>query len=1178
MPTINNTISNTLLSGTSGSDSITNSSGYVSITSGAGNDTISNTGDDTTLDGGAGHDYITTYNADDVSIDGDAGDDIIELRGSANRLSVKGGSGNDTIFGSSTGGGIIYQYNEGDGYDVITGYKSRDTLSISGSSYSTAVSGNNIIVTVGDGKITLFGASGKTLNITGTRSGGGGTSSSSGKYLDNYGKNSLVSGTSYADTINNYAGGATVRAGDGGDYIFNSTSSNYTINSGYGYVTLDGGAGNDTIENNDPSVSINGGAGRDRISLNSGFTGVTINAGTGNDTIYGDSLDSGVLYQYKAGDGSDIIYSFTSSDTLRISDGTYSTSKSGSDVIVNVGNEKITLNGAYGKTINIAGTKSSGGGNSSSSGKYLTNYGKNSLVSGTSYADTINNYAGGATLRGGDGGDYIYSSTDDRYKINSGFGYVTIDGGNGNDTIHNYDPRVSINGGAGKDRISLYSSGYTGVTVNAGTGDDTIYGDSLGGGVLYQYKKGDGNDIIYSYNAKDSITISGSSSWSTVNSNNNVLLKVANSGTLTLVGAKGKTLNIYPAKTKTKTNTNTTPTPTPTNSVSPQEIIKRFMKSLDTASNTDVSALNEAVKYATGGYFQNILAAIGQMVADCQSYNNANPSNGWSNFLKEKCGIDLSNTDTGAITGSDAGTSSVKSASAIVPESGSVDDNFTDSSFPINGLTIQLANVINGDKGKLFSDMSYSSLQNSTQRYIWQALKTWWAKGALNLIAQSYGDNFSFTSSSTATVKKIKFGFVNENGGVNASTYFNPDGILTGITVNMNKYNSLEIGDSDGKRSSATATFHLDRVLAHEFTHAVMSANINDFHGLPKYIREGMAELTHGVDDDRKSEITKLAKNPSDLNSALDPDSGYDSYAGGYMFLHYLAKQGSEHYPVITSSNIGALQSKSVGSGTSSGSNGVSVKNTLLTVTKNFANDMLDLASYSSKVKNVNATILSKGTMIIGNRNANSISAGSGNDTVFGNTGNDIISGNKGSDRLYGEAGNDKLYGNIGNNTLNGGTGDDTLTGGDGKNVFIFGEASGKDVIVDYKVGKDKIKLLENDIINSSVKGSDVIFYLEQGASITVKGVKGKKITVIDKSGIEKTNVYTTTALSVTNSTKSPVTVGSAIKTINASTRTKDVKITGNALDNTITGGTGKNVIYGGAGNDYILGNTRACW
>ena len=73
-------------------------------------------------------------------------------------------------------------------------------------------------------------------------------------------------------------------------------------------------------------------------------------------------------------------------------------------------------------------------------------------------------------------------------------------------------------------------------------------------------------------------------------------------------------------------------------------------------------------------------------------------------------------------------------------------------------------------------------------------------------------------------------------------------------------------------------------------------------------------------------------------------------------------------------------------------------------------------------------------------------------------------------------------------------------------------------------------------------------------------------------ASLSKVNI-TSDYLKVTNSTKSPVTVSSAIKTINASSRTKTVKITGNSLANTIKGGSNKDTIYGGKGNDSILGN-----
>ena len=114
-----------------------------------------------------------------------------------------------------------------------------------------------------------------------------------------------------------------------------------------------------------------------------------------------------------------------------------------------------------------------------------------------------------------------------------------------------------------------------------------------------------------------------------------------------------------------------------------QEVIKKFMASLDTHTFklSDVSGdqaitkefttkiLDAAINYATSGtgrHFNTIAEAITAMKADISSTNNADI------FLKEFCGINLDNTDTGAITGSDAGGSTTKIAKSVVPEEGSL--------------------------------------------------------------------------------------------------------------------------------------------------------------------------------------------------------------------------------------------------------------------------------------------------------------------------------------------------------------------------------------------------------------------------------------------------------------------------------------------------------------------------
>ena len=67
-------------------------------------------------------------------MDGGAGDDRISLPSGLSGNTVRGGTGNDTIYGttSSVAPGIVYQYANGDGNDLIYNWNSNDTLSLSG--------------------------------------------------------------------------------------------------------------------------------------------------------------------------------------------------------------------------------------------------------------------------------------------------------------------------------------------------------------------------------------------------------------------------------------------------------------------------------------------------------------------------------------------------------------------------------------------------------------------------------------------------------------------------------------------------------------------------------------------------------------------------------------------------------------------------------------------------------------------------------------------------------------------------------------------------------------------------------------------------------------------------------------------------------------------------------------
>ena len=225
-------------------------------------------------------------------------------------------------------------------------------------------------------------------------------------------------------------------------------------------------------------------------------------------------------------------------------------------------------------------------------------------------------------------------------------------------------------------------------------------------------------------------------------------------------------------------------------------------------------------------------------------------------------------------------------------------------------------------------------------------------------------------------------------------------------------------------------------------------------------------------------------------------------------------------------------------------------------------------------------------TVNSGSGTSSSVNSGSGTSSISaqnikGSILSDTLQGTSGNDTISGLSGNDRLYGNNGNDFLEGGAGNDTLTGGAGYDVFIY--TGGNDVITDYTAGQDKIKLTNVTVSSVSVSGSNVILKTSKG-NITVNNGKGKKITIIDSSGKETSNVYPIETLpagiSISNSvlTASSSFKGNKINLadyptatkVNTSAVSQAVSIVGTATANSLTGGKGNDTIFGGAGNDTV--------
>ena len=233
----------------------------------------------------------------------------------------------------------------------------------------------------------------------------------------------------------------------------------------------------------------------------------------------------------------------------------------------------------------------------------------------------------------------------------------------------------------------------------------------------------------------------------------------------------------------------------------------------------------------------------------------------------------------------------------------------------------------------------------SKEQTIMAALNTEWLSNSLDLIVSSTGLNFE---KGDPSVKEMDVVFINDSSNnslawVTSSMTGNVTTKLT-MTVNMHYYNNLVDGDVNGATTTAGAGY-LDRTVAHEMTHAVMSANIEGFtgsSGLYACIKEGAAEVIHGIDDFRTSTIQSLADSQSiasNLTTATTTGGSNVPYAAGYVMFRYMAAQSGHtandaltHFMESLASGKGAMTTERIDAAVSATTKG---KFTSFTAMKN---------------------------------------------------------------------------------------------------------------------------------------------------------------------------------------------------------------------------------------------------
>ncbi|MBD3878918.1 MAG: calcium-binding protein [Quinella sp. 1Q5] len=479
----------------------------------------------------------------------------------------------------------------------------------------------------------------------------------------------------------------------------------------------------------------------------------------------------------------------------------------------------------------------------------------------------------------------------------------------------------------------------------------------------------DGNETITGYNGGDTIQIMAGK-VDKYSFDGNDLIFTIGSGSLRLVDMKGRAITVKTSSGKKTTKIYGT-------GYTGQDVIKNLVKAWTKTQLTGIPKLDEAIKLCS--HFKGVQDVIDHMVADCKSAGDGDT------FLKKYCGIILENNDIGAITGWDAGGLKVKTTRNILPKKTPLEhlDDYTQASFVRNNVTINISST--GDS--LTAD----------GKKIFDGLYSWWAQGVLNLIEESYGVEFQAGNEINIALTP--------NASYWAHTSGNKD-----VTISLNYTHFKNDEDYQGNG--------VDRTIAHEFTHIAQALFMGS---LPQFLKEGLADLTCGIDLRKTTVIKNVAGNADTLKKYLDLGKGGTGnpnyYAAGYMFYRYLAKQAADAYD---SSSDYAWTANHLISGTSKA----------------------DFLTSSG----TNSTIM----------------AGAGNDTltahgdsikIFGEGGNDTILTNGEAIKVSGGAGRDKLK-NLGDqSTLAGDAGNDTIINGG----YWENERGGANVSISSGAGNDTI-------------------------------------------------------------------------------------------------------------------------
>ncbi len=229
-----------------------------------------------------------------------------------------------------------------------------------------------------------------------------------------------------------------------------------------------------------------------------------------------------------------------------------------------------------------------------------------------------------------------------------------------------------------------------------------------------------------------------------------------------------------------------------------------------------------------------------------------------------------------------------------------------------------------------------------------------------------------------------------------------------------------------------------------------------------------------------------------------------------------------------------------------------------------------------------------------GGGSSDTITTGSGNDTINGLNGSDLIVSGDGDDIIDGGSGGDTIYGGAGDDTINGGASVDHIYGGTGSDIIDGGANPDRIYLAngDFEIGEsinggadvDELILTDAttvDFTTGTLTTLETFTGSTGNDDVTIDGTTLNQFTSIDlRAG---TDILRLTSTSTSLNALTDVNLA-RVEEINASTaaaaiildlssQTEDFIITGGAFADTIDGGSGNDTINL-ANGDFAVGES----